>query len=321
MQEPSLKPWKSITEQLLLLKERGLQVSDETAALSYLGRIGYYRLSGYWYGLRIIDEAASKQSKQPIRLDKFQEESHFKDIVNLYIFDKNLRLLALDALERIEMALRSDIAYLLGEVDPLAHLNPDCLHGNFTKKPIKNGANKGKIGHDLWIEKYKTMLRRAKKEPFVQHHKQKYRKELPIWVAIELWDFGMLSHLFYGMKYVDKNQIAQKYNLNSGDELAHWLRSLNFIRNVSAHHSRLWNINVLELSPCPDDWPKMNHARPFMYFAMMAHLLNIICPNSTWTNRLAELLLSFQLKENSVLTLKDFGVCSNWEEWLLREQK
>lgn len=316
-----LKPWRSFPEQLNILKSRGLQADDESAALRYLERIGYYRLSGYWYGLRQIDRAESQAQNRAVRLDEFMQGSRFKDIVNLYVFDKKLRLLALDALERIEMALRVDIAYLLGKKDPLAYANPNCLHGNFTKQPIKSGPNKGKVGHELWLEKHESMLRRAKKEPFVQHHKRKYREELPIWVAIELWDFGMLSHLFDGMKYADKNQIAQKYKLDTGDELARWLRSLNFIRNVSAHHSRLWNINVLEYSNLPNGWPEMNPARPFMYFAMMAHLLSAICPNSTWTARLVELLHDFPLKESNLLTLEDFGVCDDWEKWMLQGEK
>lgn len=316
-----LKPWKSVTEQLAILKGRGLQVDNEPVALNYLARIGYYRLSGYWYPMREIDTAASQQQQRPVRTDRFVTDSHFEDVVKLYVFDKKLRLLALDALERIELALRVDVAYLLGKKDPVAHTKPECLHGNFSKRAIKKGRNQGKTEHQLWLEKYKTQLSRARREPFVQHHANKYFNQLPIWVAIEVWDFGLLSRMFDGMQYADKNQIAQKYGLTDGNALAQWLRSLNFIRNVSAHHSRLWNINVLELSPCPDDWPTMKNTRPFMYFAIMAHLLAVICPNSSWSSRLVELLHSHPMARNGSLSLEDFGVCNDWEEWLLREQK
>lgn len=175
-----LKPWKSMTDQLALLKERGLLVDDEAAALDYLPRIGYYRLSGYWYPLREIDKAASLQQKRPIRADHFVADSHFKDVVNLYVFDKKLRLLALDALERIEMAVRVDVAHLLGEKDPCAHENPACLHGNFAKKVKRKESNKGKTDHQLWLERYNAMLRRARREPFIEHHRYKYADRLPI---------------------------------------------------------------------------------------------------------------------------------------------
>ncbi len=51
----SAKPWKSFVDQLTLLKNRGLECDDETAALDYLERIGYYRLSGYWYPFRCLN--------------------------------------------------------------------------------------------------------------------------------------------------------------------------------------------------------------------------------------------------------------------------
>jgi len=242
----SPKPWKSFEEQLALLKSRGLQVEDEQSALHYLSTLGYYRLSGYCYPLRKIDKAASAHQGTPVRLDEFVEGSRFEDVVRLYVFDKKLRLLALDALERIEMAVRVDVAYTLGKRDPLAHENPSCLHGNFTKN--KPNQKSRKTEHELWLEKYQTLLKRAYREPFVAHHRQNYNSKLPIWVAIELWDFGLLSKLFSGMKFADKNAIAVKYNAKDGTAFAQWLRSLNFIRNVCAHHSRLWNINVLELS-------------------------------------------------------------------------
>lgn len=316
-----IKPWKSVEEQLAILQSRGLQVDNEPAALNYLARIGYYRLSGYWYPMREVDIAASQHQQRPVRTDTFVKKSHFETVVKLYVFDKKLRLLALDALERIELALRVDVAYLLGKKNPIAHINPDCLHGNFAKKVIKKGKHAGKTEHQLWMDKYKTQLYRSRREPFVQHHANKYLNQLPVWVAIEVWDFGLLSRMFDGMQYADKKLIAQKYGLPEGDALAQWLRSLNFIRNVSAHHSRLWNINVLELSPCPADWPQMKNTRPFMYFAIMAQLLAVICPNSSWTSRLVELLNSNPLPNKGVVTLEDFGVFNDWEEWLLRSQK
>ena len=93
-----LKPWLSFSDQLEQLRERGLQVEDRTAALGYLKRLGYYRLSGYWYPLRRIDRAASARQNRPVRDDRFVPGSRFEDVVRLYVFDKKLRLLALDAL-------------------------------------------------------------------------------------------------------------------------------------------------------------------------------------------------------------------------------
>lgn len=317
----SLKPWMSFSDQLQQLKGRGLGVENDAAALDYLERIGYYRLSGYWYPLREIDKAASAAQGKPVRADTFVAGSRFEDVVKLYVFDKELRLLALDALERIEMAVRVDVAHLLGKHDPCAHENPACLHGNFAKKLIAGGRDAGKTQHQVWLEKYQSLLHRARKAPFVAHHQQHYGA-LPVWVAIEVWDFGLLSKLFAGMRYADQQAIAAIYGAPDGQTFARCLRSLNFIRNVSAHHSRLWNINVLELSPVTAGWPYINNTRPFFYFCLMQQLLKVICPNSSWGERFKTLLADdFPVGANPTISLADFGVFAGWEGWALWPQK
>lgn len=316
-----IKPWLSFQDQLQQLHDRGLLVDKPAAALDYLERVGYYRLSGYWYPLRAIDQAASTAQGKAVRLDTFVPGSRFEDVVRLYIFDKKLRLLALDALERIEMSVRVDVAHLLGKQDPRAHENPTCLHGNFSKKIILRGPETGKTQHQVWLSKYQSLLSRARKEPFVQHNLQQYGA-LPIWAAIEVWDFGQLSKLFAGMKYTDQQAIAAMYNAPDGQAFSQWLRSLNFIRNVSAHHSRLWNINVLELSPVPNGWPAALHnARPFLYFCLMQHLLRVICPKSGWGQRFKDLLANdFPASAGPMVNLQDLGAFPDWERWDLWPQ-
>ena len=307
------KPWKSFEEQLEVLKSRGLQCDDETAALDYLERIGYYRLSGYWYPFRRHEITNNNGSLGYVRHDDFVDGSHFRDAVHLYVFDKKLRLLALDALERIELAVRVDIAHLLGEKDIHAHENGTLFNGHFSNKKIKDG----KTQHDFWLEKYHQCEHRSRREPFVSHYKNKYG-QLPIWVAIEIWDFGLMSKLFAGMKPQDQLLIAKKYGAVNGRAFAGWLRSLNFIRNVSAHHSRLWNINILERSQLPKDadyWEGLNNARPFLYFCILQKLMKVICPNSTWSVRFAELLGEFPQVETGTISLRDFDLIEGWESW------
>lgn len=308
-----LKPWLSFSQQLELLQRRGLEVEDRAAALDYLERLGYYRLSGYWYPLRAIDLTASTAQGQAVRLDHFVPGSRFEDVVRLYVFDKKLRLLALDALERIEMAVRVDVAHLLGQRDPRAHENPACLHGNFAKKRITKGPDSGKTQHQLWLAKYQSLLHRARKEPFVLHHQQQYGA-LPVWAAVEVWDFGLLSKLFAGMQHADQEQIAALYGAPDGKAFAQWLRSLNFIRNVSAHHSRLWNINVVERAAVPSHWPvELDNARPFFYFCLMRQLLKVLCPRSSWGQRVTALLKE-EFPHTDRLSLQDLGALAGWED-------
>lgn len=310
-----IKPWKSIDEQLEILRSRGLQIDDGERAKRYLRRLGYYRLSGYWYPFRQFRKITERNAAD-LRSDDFIEGTQFNDLIALYVFDKKLRLLALDALERIEMALRVDIAHLLGERDARAHENPNRFHGNFGKKI---NPKSGKTGHQIWLEKYQQQVRRARRTPLVDHHMGKYGS-LPIWVAIEVWDFGMLSTLYEGMKYDDKKRIAMKYGLTDGNTFAKYLRSLNFIRNVSAHHARLWNVNVIDRSPLPqrEYWQQLNNARPFFYFCLMQMFLRVTCPTSTWGHRLNALINEdFPVVTCGAIKAGDFGLTEDWRSWEL----
>lgn len=308
------KSWLSFQQQLNSLKAKDMLIDNEAAVLSYLERVGYYRLSGYWYPFRQFNDNSTNK-----RLSLFVENTHFKHIVELYVFDKNLRLLALDALERIEMAVRVDIAHILGKKDPQAHEQAEKLDGNFAKKIIRKGRNKGKTEHQLWLEKHSQLLHRARKEPFISHHNNSYKGVIPIWVAIEVWDFGCMSRLYAGMTYSDKATIAQKYEV-TGKQLEQWLRSLNFIRNVSAHHSRLWNANILEQSApitLDERWTALANHKPFFYFCIMQHMLNIICPNSQWNKRFKVLLKEFPTVPNNTVNITDFGLVTSIDDWKL----
>jgi abortive infection bacteriophage resistance protein len=120
-----VKPYLTIAQQISLLQSRGMTISDVPKASSYLERIGYYRLSGYWYPHRasIMDVATGRLT---IR-DQFKSETHFSEIVDLYVFDKMLRLLMLDVIERFEIALRVQITLQIGQYGAWAHRDPDLF--------------------------------------------------------------------------------------------------------------------------------------------------------------------------------------------------
>lgn len=312
MNQVKLKEWIDYPDMVSLLRSRNMYISDEKRAIHYLSMIGYYRLSGYWYPFRLKDEEKSKNENRLVLSDQFKPNTQFNDILELYIFDKKLRLLALDALERIEMAIRNDVVHCLGSKDPCAYVNPNFLHGNFVRPINKKGKDQGKTPHQLWLDKHNQLIERAKRKPFIEHYTQHYHKKLPIWVAAEVWDFGLLSHLYAGMQYKDKEIIAQKYNVTP-DILEKWLKSLNFIRNVSAHHSRLWNANILELSPTLPEWEELKNQRIFLYLCIMQKMLSVISPKSQWKERLKLLLNTFPTPKNQAVLLSDMGVVDNWE--------
>jgi abortive infection bacteriophage resistance protein len=99
---PYTKPFLSHSIQIELLKSRGMKFADETKALQLLSYINYYRFSAYWYPM-----FANKQTLA------FKSDTDFETAFSLYKFDRELRRLLLSELEKIEVAVRSQMTYLL----------------------------------------------------------------------------------------------------------------------------------------------------------------------------------------------------------------
>lgn len=326
------KPWRSYAEQLDLLIARGMIVTDRTLALDYLERIGYYRLSGYWYACRErsglvvqLDERFRKPKRpksETVALDAFKPGTRFENAVDLYVFDKKLRLLTLDALERIEVAIRVDVSHTLGAHNAFAYLRPETFHNDFS---ISLQDDRGVSKHHEWLGRHAQMIIRSKEE-FVRHNRLKYGLPLAIWVACEVWDFGTMSTLFGGMREADQNAISTEYGVRNGRIFSTWLRSLNYLRNVCAHHSRLWNRNVVDQprlpafteAPWVGPFERDDHARArcFLLLLMIRQLLQVINPRSSWPERMKAHLLSFPDLAHLGLNLAGMGAPSGWDaDW------
>lgn len=323
------KPWKSYADQLDQLMARGMLVTDRALALDYLERIGYYRLSGYWFACRersgplcLLDAQGRRPGKvrvERIALDSFRAGTTFQNAVDLYVFDKKLRLLVMDALERIEVALRVDVSHTLGKLDRFAYLKPELFHHDFSTRLDKDS---GVSRHHDWLGKHAQVIGRSKEE-FVRHNRSKYGLPLAIWVACEVWDFGTLSTLFSGMREAEQDAIAGQYGVGNGRIFSSWLRSLNYLRNVCAHHSRLWNRNIVDQPKLPSvselSWvapfevDAHARARCFLLLKITRHLLGVVNPRSSWPERMKAHLLVFPDLAHLDLNLAGMGAPTDWE--------
>ena len=218
-----LKPWASLDRQVEILQERGLTDADEFR--HELSTIGYYRLSGYSYPLRELAPRGSERA----RLDTFIPEARMRHVVELYDFDEKLRLVVWDALRKLEICLRVDVGYVLGEHDPLIH--------EHIQKYWPSGAMRSRA--EKFTQHLKTTISRSG-EDFVKHYNRDYNGHLPVWVVTEVLEFGQLVTLLSLAPFEQRRQIADKYMVR-GDELESWIRTANFVRNICAHHARLWN--------------------------------------------------------------------------------
>jgi abortive infection bacteriophage resistance protein len=188
MLPPYAKRHLSFADQLALLMQRGLMVTDQSKAIHHLQRIGYGRLTLYWQPFQQNIPDPSDPART-VRSELFRPGAEFRHAVDLYLFDKQLRLLFLDAIERIEVALRVDLAHALGKRDPWAHRNTAFLDAHRA-----NQAMQGSTRHASWLTKADQSITRSK-EDWVERFLASYSSPLPIWMAVEAWDFGTLSWL------------------------------------------------------------------------------------------------------------------------------
>jgi abortive infection bacteriophage resistance protein len=309
----TLKPFLSYVEQLRLLQSRGMIVSDEPAALDALQRLNYYRLSGYWYSFRKTNPRGVQG-----RQDDFMLGTSFESIVALYEFDRQLRLLVMDAVERIEVAIRVDIAHRLGKKHPLAHETPALLDGKFTTDIMPTS---GLTQFDDWSKRLSDTIAKTKDE-FVKHHQAKYAGKMPVWVVVELLELRQLSVFFAGMQHGDQAYIARRYGAAQGNHLGSWLRAITIVRNISAHHGRLWNKNISSRPTFPPTQPHyhLHHiaidgraqTRVYGVLCAIQQLLRVISPGNEWGQRLKAHCTTFP--GNNILSLGDAGFSADWDK-------
>ena len=299
--ENQIKPAKTYDEQCEILEERGIKTDSSTALI--LSQINYYRFSGYIYPFLnkttgICDPSIS-----------------FSRIAAIYSFDAEVRSLIFNAIEKIEIMLRTRLAYHFAHTySPLGYLD---------------NANHGKNFDDV---KFQTLIDRCieenKNSPVVIHHINKYDGKFPVWVIIEYFTLGMLSRFYRDLKPIDKKSIARSCFNTSYKKLDGWMRCITDLRNRCAHYSRLYNWNftaVPSLSyndikiPNPEnqngnDKIIVNHK----LFSQIC-LLKAMYPSNQWDADFADPFYSLLNEYLGRVDLQHIGFPEDWVAFLLHK--
>ena len=256
-----------------------------------LEHITYYRLSGYWYPL-----LADKQNHV------FKPTAEFETSFKLYCFDRKLRQLVLGELEKIEVAIRAKMTYILSQ-----------KHGAFWFQNLQ--LFKNPVGHANSISKIGEEFNRSDEE-FIVAFKNKYTDPLPpSWMTLEITSFGALSMLYKNLKPgKEKRDIAHHFGL-SDSVFETWVHSIVYLRNVCAHHTRLWNRAMSIRPQLPRNPHKqwlananINNNRTYFILCMISYLLQTVNPKNTFKNRFFSLL-----KEYPNVDVRSMGFPVNWE--------
>lgn len=289
------KPPLSFEAQADLLIKRGLIV-DRPFLIDHLQNVNYYRLSGYLYPYR--------QAKDN---DNFKSGTTFEKAWRHYTFDRRLRLIVMDAIERFEVSIKTQLIYTL------AHTT-----GAFGYARSENFPELSIEDHERLITTIVDEARKSK-EKFVDHFRSKYgdsHEHLPLWMAGEIMSFGCALTIYRGMPDKIKRDIALHYGIPDAI-LTSWLQTINVIRNICAHHSRLWNreLGVKPFIPRKNKYPEwhdpvaIGQNRVFGILTVFHYLLRIIAPQSKWKTRLCDLL-----NEYPEISRWSMGFPDDWKE-------
>ena len=275
------KPAKTFAEQIELLKARGMQFANQQDAQFYLEQINYYRLGAYWLPF--------EQTHSP---HCFKPDTSFEQVLELYVFDRELRLLILDAIERLEVAVRTRFAYELAH----RHGCHAYLQGQYFKPTFR---------WQSLLESLKTEVSRAD-EVFIEHYKRTYDDpELPpIWATCEVMSFGQLSKWYQLLAPIQTRKAISSHFDCDEKQFEGLLQHFVYLRNTCAHHSRLWNRKFTKTIAKPRSKPmglrvqcnfeNTNAADRKIYNSLvfLLYFMDKIAPQHTWRKRLVDLLLT-----------------------------
>ena len=274
---PFSKPYTNAHDLVQLLQSRGLSVNDTAKAEGYIDYIGYYRLSAYMYPLL----------KMPKEQHQFKPNSSFDQVMMLYRFDKKLRLLIFNEIEKIEVAVRSAIVNIGSEMTG----NP------FWMTDSRNFIDATKFRHTMDL--IDAELRRSR-EDFIVHFKQTYSDPYPpAWILAEVLPFGVITNIYSNIKVPRiKKRISQKFGLQVSP-FESWLTIIALTRNYCCHHARVWNKQNTIRPMIPNrmsmDWILLPTDPLRIYFdlCIIKYFLNIISPNNDMKAKIDTLLAEY----------------------------
>lgn len=288
---PYSKTYKSAKDLVQLLQTRGLIINNLNKAENYIRHIGYYRLSAYMF----------PHLKTPKHRHLFKDRTSFQSILNLYKFDKKLRLLIFNEIEKIEIAVRSSIVNNACEIFKDPYWITD---GKYFVHPDKFAKTISLIDKELAYSK----------EDFILHFKTKYSNQYPpAWILAEILPLGTLMNIYINLRNMSvKKTIAKDFCLQI-KPFESWMTIITLTRNSCCHHARIWNkrntLFAMDPIRISKAWIKLPTDKLRIYFdiCMIKWFLDCISPNNTLKDKICNLLIDFPC-----IDIKAMGFPADW---------
>lgn len=292
---PYTKPTKSPEDLVQQLKQRGLIIKDEERAERYIRNIGYYRLSAYMFPFL----------KDPKAAHKFKPGVTFDHVLCLYRFDKKLRILLFNEIEKIEVAFRAAMVdTMTNRTGDIFWMTNPCFIRPVTLSLIKREYNRST-------------------EDFITHFKKSYSNPYPpAWMISEILPFGNITWIFKELSDSNKKAIAKQFYLQA-PIFESWITIIALTRNDCCHHARVWNkvhsILSCDMSKMTRPWISLSTDRKRTYYniCIIKYFLDIISPNNDFKHKLIALFKQFP-----GIDLKAMGFNIHWfDEPLWKAEK
>lgn len=216
------KEFRTLDEQIDILKSKDLTINNEDKAKDVLLRENYFFINGYRY--LFFDKNKNR---------KFITGTTFEELYSAFLFDRNLRNIMFKNLLVVENNIKSIISYQLSKkygFKEKDYLNP--------KNFIQDYKDSRRV--DDVLNKMKRQIRvNGEKHTATYHYMNKY-KYVPLWILVKVLSFGLINELFGILKPEDKEEIASFYKISSED-LKVYLQLLSNYRNLCAHEDIVYD--------------------------------------------------------------------------------
>lgn len=286
------KTYTSPAQLTALLQSRGLHVENVVRTENYLRHIGYYRFSAYLYPLLTM----------PKENHVFKSGSTFNQALAMYRFDRHLRLLMFNEIEKIEVAVRSAIVNITTREtgNPFWMTDPACFYD--TKTFVKT-----KLLIDAELAK--------SREDFIDHFRNTYSDPYPpAWMLAEILPLGVLTRIYDNIKSNQiRKKIAQEFSLGI-PVFNSWMTIITVARNNCGHHARVWNrtfaLQMLTQRRMTQPWMTLtvNQKKAYFSLCIIKYFLNIISPNNDMKAKVNALLLEYPM-----IDIAAMGFPHGWE--------
>ena len=288
---------------------------DKDFAVSCLRRISYFRLKAYWWDMQ----------RDPVN-HLFANGWYFEDVIERYEFDNALRKILFTAIDTIEIALRTKLIYHMSQAYGGLWYMDSTLFNNANQhaKQLQHLQMEFAESGEVFAKDYR------RQHPNQIQNGWQSDEDPDAWIILEVATLGDLSKLYknIGHQLPAKAQIANDFGLNIHSDLASWLEAVAYLRNIVAHHSRLWSRNMVKRpsEPLNPQLPWLSRQlseaeakRPFYIITAMLYLCDAVAPANTLREDIYGLLRKYRH-----LPIQRMGFFAGWEQepiWALRTKK